>query len=55
MAISLILPQKTLEEHKVRIAADHCYCATLTPTEAEVTHFGHKKGAETDKEIFIVN
>ena len=42
MALSLILPQKTLEENKVRISSDHCYCATLTPTEAEVTQFDHK-------------
>ena len=42
MALSLTLPQKTLEENKVRISTDHCYCATLTPTEAEITQFGHK-------------
>ena len=42
MALSLILPQKTLEENKVRISTDHCYCATLTPTEAGVTQFDHK-------------
>ena len=53
MALSLILPQKTLEENKARISADHCYCATSTPTEAEVTEFGHKKGAEPDKEILV--
>ena len=42
MALSLILPQKTLKENKVRISTDHYYCANLTLTEAEVTQFDHK-------------
>ena len=35
MALSLILPQKTLEEVKDRISVEHSYCASLTPTEPQ--------------------
>lgn len=33
MALSLILPQKTLEENKERISVEHNYCTPLTPIE----------------------
>lgn len=33
MALSLILPQKTLEEDKERISVEHNYCTPLTPIE----------------------
>ena len=35
MALSLILPQKTLEEDKDRISVEHSYCAPLTPSEPQ--------------------
>ena len=33
MALSLILPQKTLEEDKERISVEHNYCTPLTPID----------------------
>lgn len=36
MALGLILPQNTLEETKVSISSDHCYCTPPSPTEKEV-------------------
>ena len=33
MALSLILPQKTLEETKGRISVEHNHCTHLTPIE----------------------
>ena len=35
MTLSLILPQKTLEEDKERISVEHNYCTPLTPIEPE--------------------
>ena len=35
MALSLILPQKTVEEIKDRISVEHSYCAPLTPIKPQ--------------------
>ena len=35
MALSLILPQKTLEEVKDKISVKHSYCGPLTPIEPQ--------------------
>lgn len=48
MALSLILPQKTLEENKVNISIDHCYCTIPSPPGNQIAEFDPEEG-ESDK------
>ena len=53
MALSLILPQKTLEEVKDSISVEHSYCAPLTPIEDAILS-EYMKSKKLDNQNVIV-